>query len=212
MTTPVGTLIDSISERLRDPTNTAHTRVDIMDMISRCQMLVNARFQYVVSNTTLTTIPNQVIYRVEDDLTATFEVIEVRYGPKSLIPIPMWRDLWKISRTWFTEQAAQPRGWSQIGKSLLVIHPVPVEPTDLDVVGVKVTTTYTNEAELMELRPENEDLVRDLATALLLIKQRDMDTSAPLFIRFAARVGLQIPKFMAQDRLMPAQVAGVRRT
>ena len=201
MTTALSAIIDSIAARVRDEANTAHTRADVMDLISRAQMLVNARFEYTLSYTTLTTSIDSSIYDIEHDLDHTLQVNEVRLGSKSLIKVPRWRNLWKLSRTWMTDIAHQPRGWAQIGKTLLVIWPRPQQPVDLLVTGVQVTPVYSDEAEVMAMRPENEDLVKDLVTAMLLVRSRDLDTASSLILRFVARARLQIPEIMHQQRI-----------
>lgn len=204
MTTPVGDIIDSIATRVRDASNTAHSRTDVMDLISRAQMLINARFEYRLSYTALTTVPSQPLYSMENDLDATLQVNEVRLGTRSLSPIRPWRNLWKLSRTWLTDIHVQPQGWAQIGRTQLVIYPATVTPIDLVVTGVAVTPTYVDEAELMVLRPEHEDLVKDLVTALLLIKSRDTETAPAMLTRFIGRIQVQAPEIMEHERVMVA--------
>lgn len=201
MTSPVSDIIDSIAARVRDDTNTQHSRVEVMDLVSRVQMLVNAQWQFKLSHTPLTMEPGVPIYELENDLDATLQVTEVCLGAKSLIHIRPWRNLWKLSRTWMTDRASQPRGWTQIGRTLLVLYPSTMEPTEVLVTGVQVTPTYVNEAETMVMRPENEDLVKDLVTALLLIKSRDLETAPGWINRMVARARLQLPEAMEQQRV-----------
>lgn len=186
----VGDIVDSISRRVRDASNTAHTRAFVRDLIDRVQVVVNAKQAYVYQDTTLVTTPGQALYRLETALAGTIDVTDVHTSGDRHIPrIDPWKNLWKLSPTWLTDTGS-PRGWAQIGRTLFAIWPTPATAETLTVSGTKVTNAIVSDLDILEFRDEYADIIKDLVTALLLFRQRDIDMIGEVVKRMQMRLGI----------------------
>ena len=186
-----GSLIDSVSRRVRDSNNTAHTRAFVRDIVDRLQVILNAKQQYVFTETIYTAAAGQTLYSVENDLGSTIEVTEVSIDGREL-DRQNWRNLHRISPTWLTDRADTPIAWAPIGRSLIAIYPAPSNPIDITFRGPKITTPINDDDIPLDLRDEDSDLLRELTTAILLIRQRDLDTVPSVIQRIAQKMGLQL--------------------
>ena len=184
-----GDAVDTITQRVRDPSNNAVSRAEMRDVLNRIQTAVNASQGYVLETTPLTLTPGQAIYRIETVLPNLVTVTDVEFENRFLDQVP-WRNLWKSSITWLTD-ARDPEAWAMVGKSLLVIYPVHLTPTTLSVKGPKITTLLTDDNINLDLRDEDADIVIDLTTAYFLLQYRDIQSSAVVASRAADKLGLQ---------------------
>lgn len=195
MTTTVGTLIDSIGRRVRDANNTAHSRAFVRDIIDRSQVLINAKQEYVFTETIYTATKGKTLYSVEEDLGSSTKVVEVSIGDRELDKVG-WRNLHRLSPTWLTDESDTPLAWAPIGRSLVAVYPAPDYDLPITFTASKRTTPLTDDTIQMELRDEDSDIVRELATAILLIRQRDLDMVPIIISRLAGKLGLQTEEQM----------------
>lgn len=190
-----GSIVTSIARRVRDETNTAHTSAFVRSLIDRVQVILNAHQEYLISEATLNLTQGQALYTLESDLPGLIEITDVKLGDQSLAEIVPWRNLWKISNTWLTDRGT-PIGWAKIGRSLLAIHPTPDSPVTITVTGTKITQAITSDDDIVELRDEDIDIVKEIVVTLLLLKQRDLDTAGIAAVRGEDKQRLQIEDFM----------------
>ena len=195
----VGELVDSISRRIRDPMNTGVSRAVIRQILDYSQLALNGFNSYVLTEIDLPIVPGQTIYRIETELPDHMWVTDVEFDNIYLDEIRSWRTLWKLSPTWLTD-VGPPRGWSQIGKRLLVVYPVPLYRDTVRVKGPLITTTLTDDLQDMDLRDEDSDIARDLTVAVLLFRQKDLDMVPNLVRRILAKIGLQQPAITEEMR------------
>lgn len=191
MPSTAGTLIDSISRRIRDASNTANTRALIRDVLDRVQVAINAHQSYVYREIPLATSPGVALYRLGEDVQGLFTVTSVEKDFVELDMITPWRNLWKLSPTWLTD-GGPARGWAMIGKTLLAIYPVPAYSETLTVIGPAITTTLSADDVFMELRDEDNDIAREIATAIFLFRWRDLDMASPIVSRALDKLRLQV--------------------
>ena len=196
MATPAGTLITSISRRVRDENNTAHSRAFIRDLLDRLQVIFNAEQEAITATRVVTNTKNKALYSVESDLQGIIELQTVRLGELRLDEITPWRNLYKLSPTWLTDTAPQPEGWAKIGRSLVAIYPAPQSDIELKFQGSAITIPLTSDSVPLQLELEDEDIVRELVTALLLLRQRDLDTIKPVIERTMEKLGIQTKELM----------------
>ena len=115
----------------------------------------------------------------------------VRLNGKRLDQVKPWRDLYKLSATWLTDTSAQPEGWAAIGRTLVAVYPAPATDIELEFQGIALTIPLTGDEVPLQLELEDEDIVREIVTAMLLLRQRDLDTMQDIIARAAAKLGLQ---------------------
>jgi hypothetical protein len=195
MASTAGTLISSISRRVRDANNTAHTSAFVRDILDRAQVTINARQEYVLTDTVLTATPGKVLYNVENDLGSSIKVTEVSIDGRDLDEIT-WANLHRISPTYLTDKSGTPEAWARIGRSLVAIYPAPNVPIEITFTASKITTELNDDNIPLELRAEDEDVVRELTTAILLIRQRDTDVVTEIIRRVGDKMKLQEPELM----------------
>lgn len=198
MANQAGDLIDIIAKRVRDTSNTAHTRAFVRDLLDRAQVLLNGRTQSVLQTTNLATTAYQVLYSVETDLTTTIEVTGVRDQNRPLDRAE-WRTLRRLSPTWRVDASEDPTQWAPIGRSLFLLSPAPTDGRTVEVIGTKITDALSLDTTVLELEAEKEDMLMDMVTAMLLARQRDLDQIKPVMDQLSAKLGLQ-PTDIRQQR------------
>src|SRR6185295_8951480 len=122
-------LIDTLATRLRDPNNTGYPRAAVLDVLNRAQRSINARLGLVQDDTTFTT-SGLSLYPLEDIDTTILRVLSVRDGDRELDGIG-WRQLAQQDDVWLRRFSRLTQHWSQIGRELLVITPIPLIPVVL---------------------------------------------------------------------------------
>jgi hypothetical protein len=185
-----GALIDTISDRVRDPNNTAHSRAFLLDLVDRAQVVVNVALRSVLVEENLVTTEGQALYRVETSLPLSAQVLSVRYNNAYLDEIKPWRALSRLSRTWL-QDVGELAGFATIGRSLLVLHPAPDAPAPtVTTVSTKITATLASEAALIELNREYEPMIVDMVVAWILARQRDLDQVMRLLSELRTKLSL----------------------
>jgi hypothetical protein len=186
MATVASTLINTVRRRVRDENSTVYTDAHMLDLFTRCEVYVNAARGSILDTATLTVTANQAIYNVPTALTTISKVTNVRVDGTRIDYVP-WRTLKHYSRHWNNDAAETPDVWSLIGWTLLVLYPAPNNTNHtISVIGHKITTTLTATTDTLEVPEKDEEVVQDLVTAILLNRQRDLDTA-----QFWLRSGLK---------------------
>lgn len=191
MATTAGTLIDSIARRVRDPNNTAHSRTFVRDILDRSQVALNAYKEYILTETIQIATPGQALYSVETDLGSSITVTDVLIDGRELDE-QTWTNLHRLNRNWLTAKSGKPFAWAPIGRSLIAIYPAPDHEAEITFIASKRTVPLTADEIPLELRKEDEDIVRDLTTAVLLLRQRDLDMIPAIIQRIGGKIGLQM--------------------
>lgn len=202
MTTPISTYIDSIARRVRDASNTGHSRAFVQDIFTRCASAVNKNQEYVFDTVTVTQgTAGVVLYRLETQLGGISSIEDVEVNGDSLERVEPWRNLWKHSPTWLTDRANVPLAYAAIGRDLVAIWPSPLVDIALTFTGVRGDFQASSENEETGLRDEDNDIVRELTTTLLLLRQRDLDTSQATMSRVTGKLKIQMHESEMQGRL-----------
>lgn len=191
MASPASTLISSIARRVRDPNNTAHTQAFVRDILDRVQVIVNDKQEYVLTDTVLTATPGQVLYSVENDLGNIVTVTRVSINGRDL-DRQNWHNLHRINSKWLQAKGGTPTAWAPIGRSLIAIYPAPDYAAEITFTGTKITTALSDNNIQLEVELEDEDVIREIVTAILLIRQRDLDMVGPIISRAGGKIELQM--------------------
>lgn len=199
MANQAGDLINIIAKRVRDTNNTAHTRAFVRDLLDRAQVVLNARTQSVLVTTNLACTAHQALYTVESDLTTTTEVTSIRDQNRPLDRAD-WRTLRRVSPTWLEDESGDVVQWAPIGRSLFILSPRPPDGRTVEVIGTKITATLSDDTTVLEMEAEKEDILMDLVTAMLLIRQRDLDQVKPALEQLSAKLNLQVTDIRQQRR------------
>lgn len=193
MTESAEAIVDSILRRLRDPFGEAHPRSLVLDIYSRVQVAVNAFRSYVFVRFPLQTVPGKPLYAIDSDIVGMHRVTDIAIGGRHIDEIIPWRNLWKLSPTWYTD-AGSVQGWTMVGLGMLAIYPVPHISETLIVSGPLITPILTDDDMPISFRKEDADIAIDLTIALLLLRWRDLDMVGEI----AGRAGERLQIHQAQ--------------
>ena len=200
--TAISTYIDSISRRVRDEANTANTRDLIRDLFTRAASVINTRQEYLLDTVTVTSgTAGKKLYTVETEIGSFAKVTDVKIAEESLNHVNPWRNLWKLSNTWLTDTSAAPLAWSTIGRDLVAIWPAPLSDVTITFSGLRGDFQTSSELEETGMRDEDNDIVRELTVALVLLRQLDLDMIRPSIGRMAGKMNIQAEEIEELMRL-----------
>jgi hypothetical protein len=194
MATLASTILASVSRRARDASQTAHSASFILSLLDRVQGLVNVQQQSLQATIAYSNTQAKTLYSLTEDLPGLVVISNVRLGNQRLDEITPWQNLFKLSPTWLTDTASQPQGWSRLGQDLIAVWPAPSTNITLNFQGVAATAPLNNSGQDLELAFEDEDIIRELMVALLLLRQRDLDSVSAIIQRMANKLQLQLPE------------------
>lgn len=193
-------LIDSIARRVRDESNTAHSRNFIREIFTRSAAIINSKQEYVFDTVAVSGTANKALFNLEADLGGISRVADVDMEGRSLNEVNPWTNLWKLSPTWLTDTSTTPLAWAAIGRDRVAIWPAPILDVTLTFVGVRGNFQTMSESQETGFRAEDDDIVRELATALLLLRQRDLDMVQVVISRMAGKANLQKAELEGAER------------
>lgn len=191
-------IVDSILRRLRDPLGEAHPRSLVLDIYSRVQVALNAARGYVLADFSLRTVPGKPLYTMDGDINGLQRVTTVEVGNVHIDEVIPWRNLWKLSPTWYTD-AGSVQGWAMVGLGLFAVYPVPSVSETLQLRGPKITPMLTEDDEPISFRSEDADIARDLTVALLLLRWRDLDMVQQITQIAGERMNLHIAQTVMEE-------------
>lgn len=192
---PSNVLIDSILRRVRDTQGSANSRDLVLDLLSRCQQLLNLGIRAVIDQTVVTLEPYRTLYDLSVLVPQAGRVVGVQYLDVEL-DVLNWRHLKHVDRAWFRSVGPAPSAWAGIGRDLLAIIPAVEIATPVTILSAKLTDVLDEYADPIEIPEAYEPLLCDMVEGLLLLKQR---TFAPL-TSTAARVVARFNAFAKQAR------------
>lgn len=179
--------IDDVARRLRDTTNTGYSRTQVLRFLNAGQDLINMRLALLQDEFTLTT-ESRALYQLT---TAVPRILTVREADgRELANVP-WDRLIAQDTDWIRRFAPRAELWSQIGRDLLAITPIPERGTSLTVVHVKFPAPLADNSTPWELPDEHKALLTDLAEAILLFRSREFNALQEALNRAAPKLGME---------------------
>lgn len=180
--------IDDVARRLRDTTNTGYPRAMVLRHLNASQQLINMRLGLLQTTTVLLT-EDRALYRLG---TTTPRVLTVRetVGGRELANVA-WNRLVAQDADWLRTYAIRAETWSQIGRDMLAITPIPTDETSLTLTHVKYPTDLADGAVAWELPDEYKSLLTDLTEAVLLFRAREFNALQEAINRVAPLLGLE---------------------
>jgi hypothetical protein len=114
--------------------------------------------------------------------------VTVDYRGNNLLKTDL-RFLRNVDVSWPRNLSGEPRVFASVGLDLLIIYPVPATVDTATVYYVKDTGLIPGEDQDMSLPDHAIPLVKDLTTAVLLIRQRDFIPAAKLVQKLQQDLG-----------------------
>lgn len=168
--------INTLQLRVRDPQGSAHSNTLVLDLLSRCQQILNDALKLVIDETTLTTIPYQNFYTIDTLLPSTLSILSVKDGNSDLQKLSSLDDLKAISWNWHRQIDAKHHCWLQLGETQLVLWPAKDYESSVTIVSTQLTPVLTSfQQDTLAISTEKTPFLLDLVEAILLMRQRDLE-------------------------------------
>lgn len=180
--------IDEVARRLRDTSNTGYPRAMVLRSLNAVQDLVNVRLGLLQATTTLDT-EDRALYTLPTTTPRVLTVRETLSG-REIANVP-WNRLVAQNDKWLRTYGPQPLLWSQIGRDLLVVTPIPSDELSLTITYVRYPTALTDAAVAWDLPDEHKSLLTDLTEAVLLFRSREFNGLQEALNRAAPKLGLE---------------------
>lgn len=181
-------LINDVARRLRDNSNTGYPRAMVLRSMNAVQSLINVRLGLLQGTTTLTT-ENRALYTVPVTTPRILTIRETTNGHE-IANVP-WDQLVTQDENWIRTYGERVQLWSQIGRDLLAIYPIPTDPTSLTITYVTYPAAITDAAVAWSLPDEYKPVLTDLTEAVMLFRSREFNAMQEAITRAAPRLGLE---------------------
>jgi hypothetical protein len=127
------TVINTVARRLRDTSNFAYPRAELIRFVDHAQRVINAHLKAVLLTVDITEAAVSglgkftSVYRINTLLAlaggqAASSIEAVRHNEKTLERVG-WRNIVHQDRNWFQESGKRWLLWATIGKDLLILYP-----------------------------------------------------------------------------------------
>ena len=190
MTRLAGPTTEELLRRVRQEGDFAIPFDTAIDLLSKCQRIVNAGRRKVVALGGISIAKSKLVYNLRDELPEAIDVLSV--DAFVFVPPLVTRKLFKVANiheltaldpTWFRNiTGTRLEAWAQIGRDILIIYPGLTSVTSVVVKYTKLTTVFVNRAQdyntAFELPDEDVDLALGLAEVILLTRFRVLDAAA----------------------------------
>lgn len=172
-TTSTEDIITEVGERLRDPTNFAHTRTLVLEILSRVQRVLNIGLKLRILNVLFTPDPKRTIYDVTEIADDIGKIVGIRDGGRDLDEIP-WHKLADNDNRWIQRRGPQPMAFSRFGRDLVMIVPCQeISPPQLRVFYTQQSDDLVDDDTDFPTLPDKYiPLLMDLTELILLIRGR----------------------------------------
>lgn len=193
-----GTMSAQLAIRARDPNFNGTTQAQVISLLSYSQQVVNGSLSNghdsslgdITGSAPLVLQPRTPIYSVSGFVPGGVKILAIRDNSgRDLEPMTEFVQLIQTDLKWVTRTADAPRGWCYAGRDVLIVYPAVLSPQTVTVVYSLLTPTLATTADTTVVPNETDDVVFDLAEALLLLKGRDLNGVATVVARFSKRMG-----------------------
>jgi hypothetical protein len=167
--------LDILRERLRSTGTVGISDTLAYQVLSAVQEMVNARNMRVLTSKDITLDANTLLFDIRTKLTSPvgIKLISITVSDRTLLKLRDWRELFAYDQSWLTRTAARHEVWAQIGADKFVVYPAKTTNTTASVIYAGETTTLDGSTDDFDLPTEDEDLVYDIAEAILHIHMRN---------------------------------------
>ena len=153
--------------RVRGTGGYAHTLAEAKEILAVSQSILNVGLKRIIESDTLTTLKNQQIYSIPDNLPDAQLIVGVQ-DTYDLSEVSL-KELSAYDSDWHRATRDSHQTWTQVGRELLIIYPAKTANGTVTVEYVKSLYSTTDDIAF-----ENDDLemLYVMAEAFVLLKQR----------------------------------------
>jgi hypothetical protein len=168
MADTAATIAAAVSERVRDPNNTAHALADIYTLLTHAQRIVNTNTMAVLASETVLSL--DPLHKIGDSSTVD-KITTIRVADVDLPLIP-WLSLRHHYPSWLLLAGVEIQYWAPIGRRLYALIPSYNLAVNITLVGPKVTNAFTSDSVQFELPTQHMTAIIGLVEQFLLLRQR----------------------------------------
>lgn len=180
----VAELQQQLALRIRGETSGATYSTELgRRILSLGQQVLSIGSKLVITSGTLPVEKQRQIFPIRDYLADVGQVLAVRDGNRDLDFMTNWRELLYSDRSWFRRIGPKHKSFALVGHDLIIVHPARPINTTLTVVYSKLTTEFTSEGDTVELPDDDTPKLLELAEALLLLRERRLDSISAVVSR-----------------------------
>ena len=184
-----GDLIQRLNSRIREE---AYTHEQLLDMVSRCQQLVNASQQLILDSDTLVTVPHMQVYDLSLLIAEQIHVLSVQEGTRDLDKLTDWKELAYHDRQWFRRLGPRFETYAMMGRDILLLHPAKDVESSVTIVYNKLTTAFITDDDVVEVPEDSFPLLLNIAEALLLLRDRRLESVPYVIQRVGRELGVDL--------------------
>lgn len=166
MSKNAGPAVEELLRRIRMEGGTAMSSDFAMQLLSRCQRVVNAGMQCTITSTSFTTYKEQLLYNFRDVITDAIDITGIKVSNRTILKASSVNDLSAYSHTWFRDTGSRFEFWLQIGRELLVLYPALSSNSSVTVYYTKYAAEMDSFAAYQNTALELPDVYVDFAIGL----------------------------------------------
>lgn len=178
----VGRTADSmmfeVLERVRDTNGAMHTPTFVRSILTTAQQVLNAGLEYVIANSSATLYANRVFYDISTLFSAAIRIIGLRGSTtiRDVIKFNSLDDFLIYGPYWSRHIGQHALAWTAVGRDVLVAYPAFENDSSLGLYYVKLTNTFSAGSTVSEFSTEQCGPLVTLTEAILLLRQRDLES------------------------------------
>lgn len=179
MARTAGAVTDTLLARVRQTGAPGTSNDFAIQVLSKCQRIVNAGLKRVSASGSLTTAANTLIYEYRSTLTSAVDILSIKEGTRELQKCNSFADLQAYDADWVTATGTRFEFWLQLGRDILILYPAKTGASSVTVIYSTLTTEYDNYTEdgntSLDLSDEDADLALELSEIVLLLRNKQVE-------------------------------------
>ena len=166
-------IITEVGNRLRDPSNFAHPRATVLDILSRVQRCLSIGLRLKITSASFAPTARRCLYEITEIASDIGRIVGVRDLGRDLAEVP-FAALGDNDTDWLRREGPQPEVFSTIGRDLVVLTPFQrASPPTLVVFYTMQTVALVDGAADFPVIPDDYvPLLMDITEAILLMRGR----------------------------------------
>lgn len=178
MARSAGSVTDILLARVRQTGAPGTTNDFAMQILSKCQRVVNAGLKRVASSGSLTTAANTLVYSYRETFTSAVDILSIKEGYREIQRCDSLLDLEAYDVDWPTAVGTRFEFWLQLGRDVLILYPSKEGASSATVIYTTLTSEYDSYAEDsgtdMDLSDEDVDMALGIAEVVLLLRNKQI--------------------------------------
>ncbi len=161
----------------------------VLRLLAECQRLVNAETRALLGTADLQVDASNTILDIQRLLPWAIRIETIRDGIRDLTRCGSWHEIAGADRLWLKRTAGRISTWCHFTPAKVLLYPASVDPVTLTLIYTLRTNDFTQDTDEVQLGPNLEPAILDLAEQILLARQRLFLSIPPAAERFPQAMG-----------------------